>query len=124
MSEPDPTKRRLTWTVATPLMTLTLTTDLGLSIRVSMFEYVRLLTEASSLEWARAENSGADRWVLQRRGFLGVARVNKVTPMSLGYPLSVSNKNSTLKKRIFSGAGCTATSLSDMNRNVGIKWES
>ena len=37
--ELDQTKRRLTWTVyATPLMTLT--TDLGLSIRVSMFEHV------------------------------------------------------------------------------------
>jgi len=38
----DPMKRRLTWTVyATPLMTLA--TDLALSIRVSMFEYVRLV---------------------------------------------------------------------------------
>jgi len=27
------------------------------------------------LEWARAETGGADRWVLQRRGFSGVARV-------------------------------------------------
>jgi len=31
------------------------------------------------------------------RGFPGVARVNKVTPVSLGYPLLVFNKNSTLK---------------------------
>ena len=47
MSELDPMKRRLTWTVyATPLMTLT--TDLGLSIRVSMIEYVRLMTRTSS----------------------------------------------------------------------------
>ena len=47
MPELDPMKRRLTWTVyTTPLMTLT--TDLGLSIRVSMFEYVRLLTGTSS----------------------------------------------------------------------------
>ena len=47
MPEPDPTKRRLTWTVfATPLMTFT--TDLGLSIRVSMFEYVRLVAGTSS----------------------------------------------------------------------------
>jgi len=39
MPELDPMKRRLTWTVyATPPMTLT--TDLGLSIRVSMFEHV------------------------------------------------------------------------------------
>jgi len=28
----------------------------------------------------------------------GVARVNKVIPASLGYPLSVFNKNSTLKQ--------------------------
>jgi len=46
MPELDLTKRLLTWTVyATPLMTLT--TDLGLSIRVSMFEYVRLVTATS-----------------------------------------------------------------------------
>jgi len=50
------------------------------------------------LEWVRAETGGADRWVLYQRGFPGVARVNKVTPVSLGYPLSVFNKaNSTLK---------------------------
>jgi len=30
-----------------------------------------------------------------------VARVNKVTPVSLGYPLSVFNKNSTLKQTCF-----------------------
>ena len=36
----------------------------------------------------------------------------------LGYPPSVFNKNSTLKERIFSGAGCTANSPSDMTRNV------
>jgi len=50
------TKRQLTWTVyATPLMTFT--TDLGLSIRVAMFEYVRLATYLfpSPLQWARAE---------------------------------------------------------------------
>ena len=66
MPELDPMNRRLTWTVyATPLMTLT--TDLGLSIRVSMFE----LRETGDwdlfpgpLEWARAETGGADRWVL------------------------------------------------------------
>jgi len=47
MPELDPIKRRLTWMVyATPLMTLT--TDLGLSIRVSVFEYVRLVTGTSS----------------------------------------------------------------------------
>ena len=44
MPELDPMKRRLTWTAyATPL-----TTDLGLSIRVFMFEYVRLVTGTSS----------------------------------------------------------------------------
>jgi len=47
MPELDPMKGQLTWTVyATPLMTLT--TDLGLSIRVSMIEYVRLVTGTSS----------------------------------------------------------------------------
>jgi len=35
----DPTKRRLTWTVYNIPLT-TLTTDLGLSISVSMFEHV------------------------------------------------------------------------------------
>jgi len=49
------------------------------------------------LEWARAETGGTDQWVLYRRGFPEVVRVNKVTPVSLGYPLSVFNKNSTLK---------------------------
>jgi len=43
MPELDPMKRQLTWTVyATPLMTLT--TDLSLSIRLSMFKYVSLVT--------------------------------------------------------------------------------
>jgi len=56
MPELDPgNKKRLTWTVyATPLMTLT--TDLGLSIRVSMFEYVRLVIGTSScmpIRWSR-----------------------------------------------------------------------
>jgi len=47
MPELNPIKRWLTWTVsATPLMTLT--TDLGLSIRVSMFEHVRLVAGTSS----------------------------------------------------------------------------
>jgi len=43
------TKRWLTcqWTVYTTPLT-TLTTDLGLSIRVSTFEYVRLVTGTSS----------------------------------------------------------------------------
>jgi len=44
MPELDPMKRWLTWTVnTTPQMTLT--TDLGLSIRVSVFEYVDLLLQ-------------------------------------------------------------------------------
>jgi len=45
----------------------------------------------------RAENGGADQRVLKRREFSGFARVKKVTSASLGYPLSVFNKNSTLK---------------------------
>ena len=47
MPELDPPKRWLTWTVyATSLMTLTV--DLGLSIRVSTSEHVRLVTGTSS----------------------------------------------------------------------------
>jgi len=46
----------------TPLMTFT--TDFGLSIRVSMFEYVRLVTGTSvlpgPLKWARAETGRAE----------------------------------------------------------------
>jgi len=49
MLELDPTKRCLTQTIyATPLMTLT--TDLGLPIHVSMFEHMRLVTGTSSPE--------------------------------------------------------------------------
>ena len=97
---PEPAhKRQLTSTVyASPLMTSS--TDLGLSIRLSMFE----LRETGDWdiflgppERARAETGGADQWVLKRRECSGFARVNKVTSASLGYPLSVFNKNSTLK---------------------------
>jgi len=65
MPELDRTKRRLTWTVyATPLTTLT--TDLGLFIRVSMFEHVDCDWDLflGLLEWARVEIGGADRGVL------------------------------------------------------------
>jgi len=79
---------------------MTSTTDLGLSIRLSMFE----LRETGDLdiflgppERASAETGRADQWVLERREFPGFARVNKVTSASLGYPLSVFNKSSTLK---------------------------
>ena len=67
---PEPAhKRQLISTVyATPLMTPI--TDLGLSIRLSMFE----LRETGYWdiflgppEWARADTGGADQWVLQRR---------------------------------------------------------
>ena len=68
MTEPAH-KRQLTSTVyATPLMTPT--TDLGLFIRLSMFE----LRGAGDWdiflgppERARAETGGADQWVLKRR---------------------------------------------------------
>jgi len=63
MPELDPTKRWLTCTVATPLMTLT--PDLGLSKHVS---YVRVRETGACdwnlvgpLEWARAETGRADR---------------------------------------------------------------
>jgi len=48
-------------------------------------------------ERARAETGGADQWGLKRRECSGFVTVNKVTSASLGYPLSVFNKNSTLK---------------------------
>jgi len=66
MPEIDPIKRRLTWTVyATPLMTLT--TDLGLSIRASIFEYVSpgdWDLFLGPLERARGKTGGADQCVL------------------------------------------------------------
>jgi len=81
---------------------MTPTTDLGLSIRLSMFE----LRETGDWEIflgpperARAETGGADQWVLKRRELPGFARVNQVTSASLRYPLSVFNKNSSLKSR-------------------------
>jgi len=85
---------------ATPLMTLT--TDLGLSIRLSMFELCETGDWDIFLgppERARAETGGADQWVLKRRELPGFTRVCKVTSASLGYPQSVFNKNSTLKQR-------------------------
>jgi len=86
-------KRQLISTVyATPLMTPT--TDLGLSIRLSIFE-LREIGDwdifLGSPERARAETCGADQWVLKRRELPGFARVNKLTSASLGYPLSVFN---------------------------------
>ena len=79
---------------------MTPTTDLGLSIRLSMFE----LRETGDWdifigppERARTETGGADQWVLKQRECSGFARVNKVISASLGYPLSVFNKNSTLR---------------------------
>jgi len=97
---PEPAhKRQLTSTIyATPLMTPT--TALGLSIRLSMFE----LRETGDWdiflgppERARVETGGADQWVLKRGECSGFARVNRVSSASLGYPLSVFNKSSTLK---------------------------
>jgi len=77
---------------------MTPTMALGLSIRLSMFE----LRETGDwdiflgpLEQARAETGGSDQWVLKRREYSGF-KGNKVTSPSLGYPLSVFNKNSTL----------------------------
>jgi len=56
MPELDQTKRWLTWMVyPTPLMTLT--TDFGLSIRVSMFEEVRLVTGTSVLDHSSSLHS-------------------------------------------------------------------
>ena len=78
------------------------TTVLGLSIRLSMFEFRETGDWDIFLgppERARAETGGADQWVLKLKECSGFARVNKVTSASLGYPPSVFNKNSTLSKR-------------------------
>ena len=83
---------------------MTPTMVLGLSIRLSMFE----LREPETSDWdiflgpperARAETGGADQWVLKQRELSGLARVNKVTSASQGYPLSVFNKNYNLKAK-------------------------
>ena len=99
MSKPAHKRQLISTVYATPLMTPT--TALGLSIRLSMFE----LSETGDWdiflgppERARAETGGADQLVLKQRECSGLARVNKVTSASLGYPLSVFNKNSTLKR--------------------------
>jgi len=78
---------------------MTPTTALSLSIRLSMFE-IRETGDWDIFlgppERARAETGGADQWVKAEECY-GFARVNQVTPASLRYPLSVFNKNSTLK---------------------------
>jgi len=95
---PEPAyKRQLTLAVyATPRMTQT--TALGLSICLSMFEMRETGDWDIFLglqEQARVETGGVDQWVLKRRECSGFAKLNKVTSTSLGYPLSVFNKNST-----------------------------
>jgi len=98
MPELDPMKRRLTWTVyATPLMTVTI--DLGLSIRVSTFEHVGWWL--GPLPRSPGMGEGGDWWswpmgVLAKgipRGCQGLS-----TPVSLGYLLSVFNKTLLSKK--------------------------
>jgi len=77
---------------------MTLTTDLGLSIRVSMFEHVDWWL--GPLPRSPGMGEGGDWWswplgIIAKgipRGCQGL-----FTPVSLGYPLSVLNKNSTLK---------------------------
>jgi len=88
---------------------MTPTSALGLSIRFFLFE----LRETG--DWdiflgppERARAGGADQWALKRRECSGFARVNKVTSASLGYPLSVFNKSSTLKQTSLSLAGTVA----------------
>jgi len=74
---PEPAhKKNLTSTVyGTPLMTPT--TDLSLSIRLSMFE-LRETGEwdifPGPLERARAETGGADQWVLSGGNSQGLSR--------------------------------------------------
>jgi len=101
MPEPAHKGQLISTVYAAPLMTPI--TALGLSIRLSMFE----LRETGDWdiflgppERARTETGGADQWVLKRRECSGFARVNQVTSASLGYPLSVFNKNSTLKSKL------------------------
>ena len=98
MSESSHKTQLISTVYATSLMNPTL--DLGLLIRLSMFE----LRETCDwdiflgpLERARAETGGVDQWVLKRRKYSGFNRGNKVTSASLGYPLSIVNKNFTLK---------------------------
>ena len=114
MPELDPMKRWLTWMVyATLLMTLTI--DLGLSIRVSMFEHVDWWL--GPLPRSPGMGEGGDWWSwpmgVIAKGILRCCQ-GLFTPVSLGYPLSVFNKNSTLKtnkqsnKQIsFDQIGCT-----------------
>ena len=52
---------------------------------------------AQSEFWTSIESAPSGQWVLKRIEFPGVARVNQVTSASLGYLLSVFNKNSSLK---------------------------
>jgi len=56
------------------------------------------VTGTSSRRFLRAETGGANQWVLKWRELPGFARVNKVTSTSLGNPISVFNKSSTLKQ--------------------------
>ena len=79
---------------------MTSTADLGLSIRLSMFE----LRETGNWdiflgppERARAQTGGADQWALKWREVQEFASVDKLSSASLGYPLSVFIQNSTLK---------------------------
>jgi len=76
MTEPAHKRQLISTVYDTSLMIPT--TDLGLSIRLSMFE----LSETGDLdifpgppERARAETGGADQWVLKRRKFSGFAKV-------------------------------------------------
>ena len=97
---------------------MTPTTALGLSIRLSMFE----LRETGDWdiflgppERARVETGGADQWALKRRECSGFVRGNKVTSASLGYPLSVFNKNSTLEPKNVNVASFKIMALSEPN---------
>jgi len=86
---------------ATPLTTFT--TDLGLSVRLSMFELLETGDWdifLGSLERARAETGGADQCVLKQRELPGFAIVNEKKrphPWDTHYQFSIktllSNKN-------------------------------
>jgi len=120
MPELDPTKRRLTWTVGRPCQRwlvvrgtfgaktpsatalMTLNRDLILSIRVTMFEYLRLVTGTSSyVTW----NRRGQRLVELTEGSYsegdsqGWSGWKKKSPCPWDTPKSFFNKKSTVKER-------------------------
>ena len=61
------------------------------------YSYERLHRVNKTGDWDIFLGPPEREWVSKRREFSGFAIVNKITPASLGYLLSVFNQNSTLK---------------------------